>query len=278
MRKRGFLFKRVFLILLCVVAALFLWTAAAERKVHYMPEYGRADLTWWLEKKQFSDEDYAILFAQTGLGKVGVDELYQRGEQKCLLYLQERFFAPVEYECCRSNVVCRRERLIKSDRAEEDFMPTVHDGDILVTFNGHLFGWRSGHAGLVVDAEEGLVLEATTLGCNSKLRSLECWREYPGFALLRLKDGTEDLAEEITEYAVQYLCDIPYSLLCFVRDLQGGREGQQVCSATQCAHLIWEAYAPFGYDLNSDGGLVVTPADLYKSDFLEVVQVYGINY
>ena len=35
-----------------------------------------------------------------------------------------------------------------------------------------------------------------------------------------------------------------------------------------------------GYDLDSDGGFVVTPDDLYHSDLLELVQIYGIppNY
>ena len=34
----------------------------------------------------------------------------------------------------------------------------------------------------------------------------------------------------------------------------------------------------FGYDLDSDGGRLVTSADLLHSDLLEVVQVYGMDY
>lgn len=271
------------------VAALFLWTAAAEREAHYTPEYEKIDLQPLLEKEVLSEEDYEIIFCQTGLAKAGVEELYEEGRQMELLYLQQRFFEPVEYECCRTNVICRSERLTGSEPEETggqqdsgSFLPAAHTGDILVTFSGHIFGWRSGHAGIVVDGEAGLTLEAINIGCNSELCGLENWKEYPCFVLLRLKNSSGEEAEAIASYAAEYLTDIPYDLASFAARgrtafAEPAGEGRADISGTQCAHLVWTAFYAFGYDLDSDGGFVVTPADLYESDFLEVVQVYGIR-
>lgn len=46
---------------------------------------------------------------------------------------------------------------------------------------------------------------------------------------------------------------------------------------TQCAHLIWAAFAAYGYDADSDGGWLVTPRDLALSPLFEVVQIYGVD-
>ena len=46
---------------------------------------------------------------------------------------------------------------------------------------------------------------------------------------------------------------------------------------TQCAHLVWYAYRHFGVDLDSNGGLVVTPPEMANSPYVEVVQIYGFD-
>ena len=46
---------------------------------------------------------------------------------------------------------------------------------------------------------------------------------------------------------------------------------------TQCSHLVWYPYAQFGYDIDSDGSWLVTPKDITNSEYLEVVQVYGVD-
>ena len=50
----------------------------------------------------------------------------------------------------------------------------------------------------------------------------------------------------------------------------------ETITGTHCAHLVWYAYQQFGYDLDSDGGIIVTPRDLYESTNLEIVQIYGM--
>lgn len=323
--------KRLFLIYfilfpVLLAAALILWTWRAEEEAHYTPEYEQVDLQTILEKERLTDEDYVILGAQTGLARAGIDELYSSGRQEQLLFLQKRFFAPVEYECSRSFLIYRSERIVGeelqqkenfgflqsvageiesvnnvadpladvaepvADRTKFAFLPVVHNGDILISFSGHFFGWRSGHAAIVINAEEGQTLEAVAVGCDSKICSLEHWEEYPCFALLRLKNATAEEREGIAAYAKDNLEGIPYEIFSFC-ELQTGEkeveirnsaatpeaEGGVSQAGTQCAHLVWLAYAHFGFDLDSDGGYIVTPHDIYDSDLLEIVQVYGLS-
>ena len=111
-------------------------------------------------------------------------------------------------------------------------------------------------------------------GLSSEICTLEQWGRYPCFVLLRLKDATAEETAAIAAYAEDNLADIPYDLFSFT---EGGTETQRAVSGTQCAHLVWLAFAHFGYDLDGDGGYVVTPADLCGSELLEVVQIYGID-
>lgn len=287
---------RALLFLTVLTVALTLWTAAAETQAHYTPEYPQIDILPLLQKQSLTEEDYTALFLQTGLAKAGVDQLFAAGQQDGLLALQQRFFARVEVECTHDNLLVRSERLLEMEPVLQnpgnkvnrvynlpvsdayvcpacDFLPAVQPGDILITFNGHVFGWRSGHAAIVVDAEKGLTLEAIMPGYDSKICSLEYWREYPGFALLRLKDVPLEQREQIAAYAQESLTDLPYSLMA----LSEISYSDSIPTGTQCAHLVWYAYHHFGYDLDSDGGIVVTPADLYQSNLLELVQLYGLS-
>ena len=40
---------------------------------------------------------------------------------------------------------------------------------------------------------------------------------------------------------------------------------------------IWCGWQEQGYDLDSDGGRLVTAKDLFDSELLELVQVYGMD-
>ena len=271
------LLRRPLLPLAVLSVVLALWTARAEAFAHYPPECRREDLLPLLQKETLTEEDYDIIFNQTGLASPGVDELYASNRQLELLGLQQRFFADAEVECSHSNLFTRSERLtnFRSIVDDVDFLPTVQDGDILITFNGHVLGWRSGHAAIVVDAAGRLTLEAIMPGCDSGICCLESWEEYPGFALLRLKGISAEERAQIAAYARERLTGLPYSLMAFT-DSHGADTGAAPLSGTQCAHLVWYAYRHFGYDLDSNGGFVVTPDDLYHSDLLELVQIYGL--
>lgn len=253
-------------------AALAVWTNQAEAHAHYTPDYEPVNLTDYLEKEKLSDEEYALLFCQTGLSGCGLEELWKEGKQEEILFLQERFFREVEMDCEANTIVTKQELLkegIASGAGDKEFcFPTLENGDIMVTFNCHFLGWRSGHAGIVVDAEEGLVLEAQALGSNSAVLPLNHWEQYPSVAVLRLKDAAQEERGKIAAYAEEHLLNLPYRLSAGLIT-----EGE----GTQCAHLVWCAYEHFGYDVDGDGGRIVTPHDLYESDLLEIVQIYGIN-
>ena len=274
------------------------WTAWAEGHAHYTPEYAQVNIVPIMQKEQLDEADYELLLQQTGLSRPGVDELRENDRQKELLYLQERYFAEVEMVCLRDNFIVQSERLVRvgagmaganvvdagevggmvrrmeqsAQGAEKQlFLPTVQTGDILISFSGHVFGWRNGHAAIVVDAKAGQTLEAITLGSDSRICGIGKWAEYPCFALLRLKGATAEERETIAKYAAENLVGVDYRLFSFAGDSEGTLTG------THCSHLVWSAYACFGYDLDSDGGLVVTPRDIFDSDLLEVVQIYGLN-
>ena len=148
-----------------------------------------------------------------------------------------------------------------------DEFTDVQNGDILVTDSTYCFCFRHGHAALVVDAEQGITLEAFGLGTCSEYSELQQWRRYPHVIVLRLEAPME-VRQAVVEYAKEKLKGIPYMLspgMVGDKDMQGDYWG------TQCAHLVWAAFAAFGYDIDGNGGWLVTPMDLTMSELLRVV-------
>ena len=149
----------------------------------------------------------------------------------------------------------------------------LQPGDILVTLSTHSLGWRHGHAALVLDEET--TLESTVWGEDSSLGKTDSWKRYSGFAVLRVKDAPE-MGERVAEYAERELCGVPYHLSAGVLG-EKAPDTEAPYFGVQCAYLVWYAWNSFGVDLDSDGGRLVTPADLLLSDKLEVVQLYGMD-
>lgn len=143
----------------------------------------------------------------------------------------------------------------------------LQDGDILVTDSTYCFSFRHGHAALVVDAEQGITLEAFGVGTKSKYSLVSNWKRYPHVLVLRLK-ASEEVTQAIAQYAKQNLTEIPYRISTGMiddKDMNGDYWG------TQCAHLVWAAYFSQGYDIDGDGGWLVTPEDFLKSELLWIV-------
>ncbi|MCM1568375.1 MAG: hypothetical protein NC081_02880 [Roseburia sp.] len=278
-----------------MLLALYAWTFYAETRAHIAPDYPMEDIREYLYKGQLTEGDYSLLFYQTGLAKAGVDALRSQGRPELLLELQRNYFDKVEITCSRDSFIAMGERLAKDCKGQR--IPVAETGDILITFNSHVLGWRSGHAALVIDGEERLTLEAQVPGKNSGILSLERWENYPGFAVLRLKNVTDRQQEELGEYARERLEGIPYRLtaglkeafadgmkgkLHFLPDIVQAKadtdtEERVQLSGTHCAHLVWYAYRKLGVNLDSDGGMIVTPRDLYDSPYLEIIQIYGLE-
>ena len=287
------------LLLLAMTSILFLynWINDAIGKAHVMPKAERFALQQLAGEIIDTPEEIHLLAEQTGLNeKVIMKMLWEnRGEE--LAEIQEIYYAPISIEELQTTPLTISEWL--SEECEQDIggMPLVdvQDGDILVTKNSRFLGWRNGHAGLVVDAEKGLVLEALTLGSPTKLCNIKRWEKYPSFQVLRLSENVTDTAgllfqepeqwlrggaqdknlpSQVAAYAKENLIGISYNLLA---DILKSNKADELAipTGTHCAHLIWYAYKQFGIDLDSDGGLIVTPSDIANSPYLEVVQSYG---
>lgn len=143
----------------------------------------------------------------------------------------------------------------------------IQDGDILVTDSTYCLCFRHGHAALVVDADKGITLEAFGIGTKSEYSRLSEWRRYPHVLVLRL-NAPEQVRRQVVKYAGEKLVGIPYMLSPGVvddKDMDGAYWG------TQCAHLVWAAFAASGYDIDGDGGWLVTPADFVESRLLSIV-------
>lgn len=166
-------------------------------------------------------------------------------------------------ECRPLSIITRADYLANGAKHT---LPPLENGDILLTFSTHSFGWQHGHTGLVVDAERGLVLEAVVLGNPSAVVSVEHWRCYSTFLLLRLQSTSPEIRNAVAGFALESLNGIPYHLSS---GLWCDPPADLVTA--HCAYLVWYAYNHFGYNLDGDGGRLVTVADLASSPLLEQV-------
>lgn len=265
------------LALLIVTSVLFLynWVADAQADAHVMPVAEKYALQKLAGEIIDTPQEIQLLAQQTGLSEKTIAKMLQENRGAELIRLQEIYYAPITIESLQTTPITVSEWLAEEPITGCQGMPLVdvQNGDILITKNSRFLGWRNGHAGLVVDAEKGLVLEALMLGSPSKLCSIKRWEKYPSFQVLRLKEETS-LAAKVATYAAENLVNIPYHLLADVLKSPKADE-LAIPTGTHCAHLVWYAYKQFGMDLDSDGGIIVTPEDIRNSPYLEVVQSYG---
>lgn len=266
MKKTLFLICTVYAVISAYAASLFY----IEPLAYTAPRCERRDLTPVVSKSAelLTEEDYAFIYGQTGLGKSAVQSLDNLGQ---LFDYQKSYFTAADYVCTPNSPVSSEERL-KSGRV---LLAPLEEGDVLVTNCSHVLSWRNGHAAIVTDAANGVTLEAVVIGKNTKLQNLSKWAEYPNFAVLRLKDADKERRAAIARTAEKNLNDIPYNALIGVfpakyRDIS-------VYGGTQCAHLVWLAYAAYGYDIDANRGLLVTPEDICRCGLFEVVQTYGMG-
>lgn len=273
-QKKIYRFILYILLLTGCLLLLLLWEHSAEITAHWRPAYAKENLSPIIGKETLSHKDYTILYQQTGLGKPAIDALRLEHKENLIFKQQDVFFADISYACTSNSIISKEEHVTDSfNRSVRACpIPVLEDGDILLTASSHTFGWRNGHAALVVDADSRTTLESVVLGQNSTLQSVDKWESYTGFRLLRLKGVPKEERAQIAEHAVSLLSDIPYGLLSVHKK---GASSDEAPNATHCAHLVWSAYAKSGYDLDSDGGAVVTPADIADSPLLETVQIYG---
>ena len=264
------------LVLACVPLIIyFLQHNWAHRKESFVPEYPYEVLT--------EESDYETFFRQTGLGRSAVDKLLQAGEFEKILEIQEAFRRPVDVPCTPMiGWFTREDKLFSGARnrsggSEEALGPDFVDlqpGDILLTLSTHSMGWRHGHVGLVIDEET--TLECAMLGTDSHFCNVQHWRECAQYLVLRVKDVSLEQRQEVADYACEKLQGVPYHLSSgFIGPKAPEPDAEYF--GLQCAYLAWYAWNHFGYDLDGDGGRLVSSDDLLRSEMLEVVQMYGMD-
>jgi len=266
-------------ITLIVAGGLVISDTLTEPDAHFVPDYPETNIEEILSKNQLTEEDYKTLFCQTGLGKPSIDELRMEtpDSTNAILDFQDNFFKEIDYECVKNSLISKEESVIDKNGSfiNGTELAPLHNGYIMITKSSHVFGWRNGHAAIIVDAAQGETLESVVLGTNSLVQQIDKWKNYPDFMIFRIKGSSEELMNEISQSALINLNDIPYDFTVGILNPKYEKAGE--ISGTQCSHLVWEAFKLFGYDLDSDSGMIVTPKDIANSPLLEVVQVYGVN-
>lgn len=239
----------------------------ADKIECWHPDYEQRDISGILDKQELTDEDYDLLYEQTGLTRMGVDRTLAKGEQgkKRILEIQKDFFTEFEV---KNDLFAP---FICTDYIDKHIAYAyLEDGDIIVTSSTHFSGWRIGHSGLVTNANRGSIIQANAVGDTSKLGTIRDFNDRVNFMILSPKVDKETKAK-VCEYAEENLIGKIYD------PTAGVFSSKNKVDRTQCAHLVWYAYNTFGVDLDFNGGLVVTPWNIANSPLIEVVQVFGFD-
>lgn len=281
-KTRKKLSKRIIALIVCASFIVFLalvafglqiafWVSDASIKC-IQPDYPQLDLRGQLNKEfdDLTDEDFEILYRQTGLTKIGIERAYKKGEagKNLIKQIQKNFFEPhkvtndqvAPYAC--------------TDRIEKQVANiSLEDGDIVVTSSTHISFVRIGHAGLVTDGDFEQVLQANAYGTYSRIGRIGDFTDRVNFMILRPNPDliSKAVVKKVVDYAKTELLDIPYE------GLTGLLTDKNKKDKSQCAHVVWYAYKQFGIDLDSNGGCMVVPYDLANSAYLEPVQVFGFD-
>lgn len=274
--------KRVGCIALAFVLALsiFLVTllcfmliadARVDATMRFIPSYAKIDLSDILSKEQFSDEDYATLYAQTGLSRTAVDGM--KNDPQRILKFQEAFFYDGDLEHVAAAITTSHDRFVGGYTAP---IVDLQNGDVIVTSACHTYGWQNGHSAIVTDAASQTVLESVTLGrpSSNTRGGTYFFRNSPNFIVLRLKDADEAKRAQIAKTAYERLYNVTYSVTVGILSPKDQGVDPQ---ATHCSHLVWQAFFYYGYDIDSDGGPVCSSRDIAGCDLFEVIQVFGFD-
>ena len=262
---------RGFCIALAVLVAVFLVLEVGVFALHfkesYHPDYKKEDISAVLAKEELSIEDYSLLFSQTGLTKLGVDSLISAGRKEDILKIQEDYFARYEIKKIQfSPLTCCHENY------EEIETVPLENGDVIVSPTSHFSFFAMGHSAIVVDSGEGKVINSTGYNNKSCYEDISAVTIDPSFIILRPK-ADKETREQIARYTQQELLDLPYSVSVGILFPKFSEKP----IATNCSHLIWHAFKKSGIDIDSNGGKVVMPMDIARSEHFDIVQIRGID-
>ena len=259
----------VLLSVICVLLILELGSVAASQLAPpWSPDYEREDILNLLDD-DISAQDYDKLYRQTGLTRIGIDDLLADGRRGRIMQIQDSFFRTDDYASELFGIF-----LCAYDSADgmPYAYPKLRDGDVVCCFSTYLSFIEIGHCGIVVDGESGILAESAGYSSEFELVSADNFFTCTSYVVLRPKCDEQTRAAAV-RYVEENMLGTKYDILAGVFE----RKDREPLRATQCAHAVWYAYYKVGVDIDSNGGKIVTPLDISRSDELEIVAVRGVN-
>lgn len=267
------------------------WVADAKMHV-WNPDYdmlSEQELKAIYEKPTLTDEDYNILFEQTGLTKVGIDRAKAKADGwKRVFDIQQLYFKE------RGIIKERYAPLVCTDYmdGEEAEMIYLERGDIIISSSTHFSGFRIGHSAIVTNYKfTGEIYQSNQVGvANGFNDAKSMFANRTNFMVVRIKPeyfsetGRDDESyrnnlDRVTEYISTQFADVPYSVFTAVFTKKDGMK------TTSCSHLLWYGFKHFddqnggkyNLDLDSNGRVLVMPKDIAESPYVELVQTFGFD-
>lgn len=239
----------------------------------WQPNYAKEDISELLYKQELTDGDYALLYRQTGVTKLGIDDMRDTSEgRKRILEIQNCLFdtRKVKEECF--GLFTYTEDLVAKDETQLSRLARLRTGDVLVSTSMYVSWWRFGHSALVLDGDTGRIIEAVQAGWVSEIGSATTFNTRANFIVLRPKVDVE-IKQQVADYAAKNLVGLRYDATTGVLSKKYVENPKK----SHCGHIVWRAYKQFGIDIDSNGGGIVTPEDIFYSEYMEVVQVFGLD-
>ena len=261
------LISKVFAAIIAIGIVLYSGMIVDHQSLQWVPDYEQQSIDEIILKTELSQEDYDVIYKQTGITKVGVDNLISNDKLSLLVDLQKQLFEHKEVVTDMfAPFICQHEV------GESLTTVPLRNGDIIVTDTTHLSFFTIGHAAMVIDAKNGLVLNAIGYDSKSQVMSIDEMINRPNMIILRPK-LSEDECQNIVDYALTELHNKDYSITVGILSEKFPDEIQK----THCSHMIWAAYKHAGIDLDVNGGAVVMPMDLVSSEYVDIIQIYGFD-
>jgi uncharacterized protein YycO len=232
------------------------------------PDYPKEDITPVLYKDSYSDEDYEFLYRQTGLGKIGIDELVSLGDYKKIITIHHQFFDKQNLTFDRFSVFAAVQR--RSDTVT--LHASLANGDILYSPSTYFSFAEIGHTAIVIDEENEIMAQASGYGTPLMNVDVRSFFARPMYVILRV-NISEDERLGAVNFVNKNCLGAKYSIFAGLTE----KESDGKMETTHCSHFIHAAYASVGIDLNTDGGKIIMPRDIFNSPNVSVVQVFGID-
>lgn len=269
---RFFRSKKVIIILILVVILLVRhFYNNSDNVLLWTPNIEYQDIDSIIEKEVLTEEDYITIFNQTGISPNSINEIRKSNDISKIKELHTLYFDRQEIE---QKYLCFPFTTMEYNVNESTPIVPLKDGDILINFSTSTLDWRHGHSALVIDAENDKTIEHTLVGAQSHMGTVSSWGKQPKFVVLRYE--YEEVINKVVEFAKENLIGVDYDIFVGI-DGKKDKSDEKRKYASNCSHIVWQAFKSQDIDIDSNGGVFVTPNDIALSNKLKVVQIMGID-